>query len=278
MKPKLIRILVMAAAIVLFGACKTTKTAVKPTQTATTPTEAAHEFTPADMVKQLQLAQPAFRTANASKMSVYVDFKGRQMDVKASCKIVSDSALYLSIQPFMGVELFRLEMTPSTLIVVDKMNKRFYESNYSIFRNTLGVTVNYDVIQSLISNRLFVPGDKVFLPDEFNWKDNTPGKSLTLQTESFNQEVLVDVLLSRIAAVMILSADSTYTMKTDYSDFKKTDGILFPQKIAIDANKGEEKSSFHFTIEQVEFNKPVVMEPTNLSRYTRGNINSLFRK
>ena len=230
------------------------------------------------MVKQLQLAQPAFRTANASKMSVYVDFKGRQMDVKASCKIVSDSALYLSIQPFMGVELFRLEMTPSTLIVVDKMNKRFYESNYSIFRNTLGVTVNYDVIQSLISNRLFVPGDKVFLPDEFNWKDNTPGKSLTLQTESFNQEVLVDVLLSRIAAVMILSADSTYTMKTDYSDFKKTDGILFPQKIAIDANKGEEKSSFHFTIEQVEFNKPVLMEPTNLSRYTRGNINSLFRK
>ena len=228
------------------------------------------------MVKQLQLAQPAFRTANASKMSVYVDFKGRQMDVKASCKIISDSALYLSIQPFMGVELFRLEMTPSTLIVVDKMNKRFYESNYSIFRNTLGVSVNYDGIQSLISNRLFVPGEKVFPPDRFSWKDSIPGNTLAHQNETFSQDVLVDMTLTRIAEILIKSAGNT--LKTGYSDFKKVDGIVFPQKILIDGNKGETVSSFHFTIEEVQFNKPLVMEPTNLSRYTRGNINSFFRK
>ena len=43
-------------------------------------------------------------------------FQGRQLDVKATCKIVSDSAIHLSIQPFFGVELFKLEMTPKSLI------------------------------------------------------------------------------------------------------------------------------------------------------------------
>ena len=276
MKTNKIKILMMAAVVMTFAACKTTKTATKPTLPGTEPVEAVHELTPADLVMKVQQAQPAFRTANASKMSVYVDFKGRQMDVKASFKIVSDSALYLSIQPFFGVELFRLEMTPATLIVIDKMNKKFYESNYSIFKNTLGVAVNYDGVQSLISNRLFVPGSKVFLPDQFSWKDSIPGNTLQYHDDSFTQDVLLDLTLSRITEILLKSKDNT--MKTGYADFKMVDGMLFPQKILIDANKGETKSSFHFTIEEVEFNKPVVMEPTNLSRYTRGNINAFFTK
>ncbi len=278
MKIKQIKFLLLAVTALTLAACKTTSKVVQPSTPETKPAEASHQLTPAEMVKQIQQMQPAFRTAYARKMSLFVDFKGRQMDVKASCKIVSDSAMHLSIQPFFGVELFRLEMTPSTLIVVDKMNKMFYESNYGIFRNTLGVTVNYDVIQSLISNRLFVPGDKVFIPDDFSWKNNTPGGSIMYQTQTFGQEVMIDQVLSRIAAILIESNDKAYNMKTGYSDFKKFDGVLFPEKISIDAGNGENKSSFHFTIEEAEFNKPLVMEPADLSRYTRGNISSLFRK
>ena len=276
MKPTLIKILTITGVALIVAACKTSQTATQPTLPGTTPTEVIHELTPSDLVQRLQKEQPAFHTANASKMSVYVDFKGRQMDVKASLKLVSDSALHLSIQPFFGVELFKLEMTPASMIVIDKMNKMFYESNYSIFRNTLGVSVNYDGIQSLISNRLFVPGEKVFPPDRFSWKDSIPGNTLAHQNETFSQDVLVDMTLTRIAEILIKSAGNT--LKTGYSDFKKVDGMVFPQKIIIDGNKGETVSSFHFTIEEVQFNKPLVMEPTNLSRYTRGNINSFFRK
>lgn len=67
----------------------------------------------------------------------------------------------------MGVELFRLEMTPSTLIVVI-VNKEFYENNYHRL-NAQGMLVNYDVIQSLINLRLFF-SDKVFLPDSSTGK------------------------------------------------------------------------------------------------------------
>lgn len=278
MKPDLKKILMFVAAVMVFTACKTTKTATKPSLPGTEPIEVSHELTPSEMVQRIQKEQPAFRTANASKMSVYLDFKGRQMDVKASCKITSDSALHLSIQPFFGVELFKLEMTPANLIVIDKMNKMFYESNYSIFRNTLGVTVNYDVMQSLISNRLFVPGDKTFLPDEFRWKDDKPGNTLVYQNDSFTEEIEIDLNLARIARVVISSNDKSYTMTTTYSDFKMLDGMLFPQKIMIDGNTKEAKSSFHFTIDEVQFNKPVIMEPTNLTRYSRGDINAFFRK
>lgn len=278
MKLNRIKIIVFVVALMTFTACKTTRTVMKTTLPDKEQKEVIHELTDSEMVQRIQNAQPAFHTANASKMSVYVDFKGRQMDVKASCKIVSDSALYLSIQPFFGVELFKLELTPTTFILVDKMNKMFYESNYSIFRNTLGITVNYNAIQSLISNRLFIPGNRVFLPDDFKWKNNLPGNTLVHQNQSIDEEVMVDTAISHIAELVIKSIDKAYTMNTEYSDFKEKDGILFPHKIFIDGNNVDSKSSFHFTIEEVQFNRPLIMEPTNLSRYTRGDINSFFRK
>lgn len=264
--------------LISITACKTTKSASKDIPVSKPVLDTLHDLTPGEMVQKLQKNQPAFSRANATKMSIYIDFKGRQMDVKATCKIVSDSALHLSIQPFFGVELFKLEMTPESMIVIDKANRRFYESNYGIFKSRLGIHVNYDAIQSLLSNRLFVAGKKGFLPNDFSWKKNDTRNTLYVQAETMNQEVVVDFMLARIAEMILKTNDSKYSMKTTYSDFKNFGGTVFPEKILIDGMEGDTKASFHFTIEDIRFDVPFAMEPTNLSRYTRGDINAFFGK
>lgn len=275
---KVKNILYILLILIVFTACKTTKSVSKEVGTSKPALDTLHNLTPAEMVKKLQENQPAFSRANANKMSVYIDFKGRQMDVKATCKIVSDSALHLSIQPFFGVELFKLEMTPESMIVIDKANRRFYESNYAIFKSRLGIHVNYDAIQSLLSNRLFVAGKKAFLPDDFSWKKNDTRNTLYVQAETMNQEVVVDFMLARIAEIILSTNDNKYSMKTTYSDFKNFGGTVFPEKILIDGMEGDTKASFHFTIEDIRFDVPFAMDPTNLTRYTRGNINTFFAK
>ncbi len=274
---KLKNLLYIFLILVVFTACKTTKSASKDIQTSTPALDTLHNLTPAEMVQKLQKNQPAFSRANANKMSVYIDFQGRQLDVKASCKIVSDSALHLSIQPFFGVELFKVEMTPESMIVIDKANRRFYESNYGIFKSRLGIHVNYDAVQSLLSNRLFVAGKKGFLPDDFSWKNDTRN-TLYVQAETMNQEVVVDFVLARIAEMILKTNDNKYTMKTTYADFKNFGGTVFPEKIFIDGMEGNKKASFHFTIEEMRFDVPFAMESTNLTRYTRGDINAFFAK
>lgn len=273
---KIKNILVLLLIISLFAACKTSKSIPKQEQPML---EADHTLTPSEMVMLIQKSQPAFRTANASKMSIFVDFKERQLDVKASCKIVSDSAIHLSIQPFFGVELFKLEMTPTEMLVIDKANKRYYQSNYGIFKSRFGVIVNYDAIQSLISNRLFVSGKRGFSPDDFSWKTNDSiNNTLHVQAKTMYQEVAVDLALGRIAEVLLQTNDNSKYLKTSYSNFRDFDGFVFPEKINIDGVQGTSKALFHFTVEEVKFDVPIQMEPMSLSRYSRGDINALFRK
>ena len=169
-------------------------------------------------------------------------------------------------------------MTPTEMIVIDKANKRFYQSNYGIFKSQFGVIVNYDAIQSLISNRLFVSGKKGFSPDDFSWKDSETKNTLFVQAETMSQENVIDLALGRIAEVILKTNNNSYSLKTSYANFKDFGGVLFPEKINIDGVQGENKAAFHFTIEDVKFYVPVVMEQTELSLYGRGDISSLFRK
>lgn len=273
-----IKIILIALLAISFAACKTTKSATKPESGKTEPIAVSHDLSPDKMIQKLQEAQPAFTRAHVKKMSVYVDFKGRQLDVKATCKIVSDSAIHLSIQPFFGVELFKLEMTPKSLILVDKPNKTYYESNYSIFNNTLGVIVNFEGVQSLISNRMFVPGKTIIQADDFVWKDENKKNVLQLHNYNINEEVSIDLSLVRIIDIMMGAKDNENVMTTKYADFKNFDGVLFPEKIKIDASNASNKTAFYFTMEEILFDKPFNMEPINLERYSQGDIRSFFRK
>lgn len=268
-------ILVLLLAVLICTACKTGKLISKKEQPVI---EVSHTLKPGEVAMLVQKNQPAFRTANAAKMSVFVDFKGRQLNVKASCKIVSDSAIHLSVQPFFGIELFKLEMTPEEMIVIDKANKRYYQSNYGIFKSLLGVIVNYDAVQSLISNRLFVSGKKAFSPDDFSWKNNNSKDTLFVQAETMSQENVIDLALGRIAAVMLKPNNNSYSLKASYADFKNFGGALFPEKINIEGIQDGSKAVFYFTVEEAKFDVPFQMEPIDLSRYTKGNIHALFRK
>lgn len=273
------KIIPLLLVLVVFSGCKTGKSiSSKTPEKAVSILDVNHSFTPAEMAIQIQKNQPAFTTAKVGKMSIKVDFKDRQLDVKATCNIVSDSTIHLSIQPFFGVELFKLELTPNTLILIDKPNKRFYESNYGFFRERFGITVNYDAIQSLISNRLFVAGKKAFSPNDFHWKKNVPKDMLAVQFETMYQETWLNLPLARISEVVLRTNDEAYEMKTLYADFKDFGGTLFPAKIYMDANSGKSAASFHFTIDDVKFDIPLTLEPTSLSRYVRGDINAFFKK
>ena len=110
MKVKINKVILLSMIILALGACKTKKQLTK--------TEIPAEMTVAQMVGKLQEKQPAFSSAYIDKMTVDVDVKNRQMTVNATCKMRTDSAIHLSIQPFFGIELFKLELTPYNIILI----------------------------------------------------------------------------------------------------------------------------------------------------------------
>ena len=89
-----------------------------------------------------------FRTLTA-RLNVDLDIPGKQMSSRVDMKMVKDSAFQLSVQPFLGIEIFRIELSRDTIKVVDRMNKRYMIENYSNLQGQTPIEFNFYNLQAL---------------------------------------------------------------------------------------------------------------------------------
>jgi hypothetical protein len=246
--------------------CKTTKTITKPNQEKANPV--------VEVIEKVRKAQPQFKTANVSKMSMALELGERKVNVTATCKIKKDSVLYISIQPFFGIEMFKAEFTTDSIRVFDKMNRRYYVANYSYFSNRFGVDVNFYNLQELLTAQFFCLGNKdIQLADcvlkNQNRIEYNP-KNMMQTTEISAQNLIQQVLIKAI--------DKDYQMQTIYSDYLLQNGVNFPQTISLRISSPNTKASCDFSILKVEFDTDLKFIPTNPERFTHADLDQLLKK
>lgn len=270
-------ILIFASLMVLM-ACHTKKAVVqKPIEQPNTPIANSTE----EIIRSLEKNQPDFKTANISKMAIDINIKERQYSVGGACQMVTDSAIHFSVMPVLGIEMFKLELSPKEFILIDKFNKKYYKSSYDFFKSSFGINLNYFDIQSLISNKLFLLGKSAYAPEDFLWQaNNSSTHTLTAVSDKVTQQVNIDSeQLKRIIQLIFKTMDGAYLFSTSYSDFQNNGSVIFPQKIQIYAEQGGvKKASFDFDIQKITFNEPVKLKSTSLSKYAQGDIYAFFKK
>ena len=267
MKLKLIIFSLLVALI--FSACKTTRTIPK-TDLNIKPV--------AQLIEQVQKVQPQFATANVSKMSMALNMDGREVNVSATCKVKKDSALHISIQPFMGIELFKVELLTDSLKVFDKMNRKYYVLDYGFFKNRFGVAVNFYDLQDLLFGQFFCVGQKNVLPDSCKLTALEAGRNkIEYESESMIQNTNISPL-NIIEEVLLKAKNTPYQLQTNYTGYAQANGVNYPQKIAIVATNQKNNASCDFSILKVEFNTDINFKPANIERYSLGDIDQLLKK
>lgn len=257
-------------AVLVLVSCKTTRTISK-----TSTKEVNPIF---QLIEQIQKTQPQFKTANVSKLSLELQMKDRTFNVSATCKIKKDSAIFISIQPFLGVEVLKAELLPDSMRVFDKMNRRFYVVDYSSFSKRFGVNVDYYSIQSLLTVQFFCVGKREIQADSCKLVavDNL-GKTLNFENGNLIQSTQLS-LQNVITSVQLNVKKSDYHLSTTYKDYTNTNGVNFPQNILVSANSENSKMSCNLSILKVDFNTDIKMQGTSSDRFTRGNIDDLLKK
>ncbi|MDO9153698.1 MAG: DUF4292 domain-containing protein [Paludibacter sp.] len=230
------------------------------------------------LIKNVQLTQPVFKTANVSKMGLIINFNSRKINVAASCKIKKDSAIFVSVQPMFGIELFKAEITPDSILIFDKMNRTLYAVSYTYLKSKLGINVNYFNIQALISNQLFCVGKREISSKGWSFNKLSNGKTeIGFEVDRLNQKTLVTENY-QIEKVLIGAADFKYELTTEYTNFQLADSINFPMKINISANSLRTKFSCDFNIAKVQFNSDFTLTTSEKNNYSRANIDQFFKK
>jgi hypothetical protein len=267
MNQKLFTILV---AILILSSCKTIHFVPKSTIPSGNPV--------AQLIEQVQTAQPKFQTANVSKMSMEIILNDKKVSVAATCRIKKDSVLFFSILPFMGIELYKAELKPDSIRVFDKTNRTYYTTDYGYFAKNFGVQIDFYSLQALIFNQFFCVGEKELLTDSCKVTLlNENRKKIDFQN-SYTQQSTEISATNNIQQVALKDKNNSFQLQTNYTDFSVVNGVNFPQSIAIQATTPKRKVSCNLTILKVEFNSDLKFQATNTERYSLIAVDHLIKK
>lgn len=263
-------IILSVFALLILSACKTSRSVTKTQVTEGSPV--------AQLIAKVQAAQPQFKTANVSKMSMEFNMNERNVNVSATCKIQKDSVIYLSIQPFMGIEMFKAEIMTDKIVVFDKMNRKYYQTDYAWFKSRFGVDIDFNSLQALIFNQFFCVGKKEILPDSCKLTPLASGRN-KIEYETLDMLQITETgVTNTIQQVLLKGKNTSYQLQANYEDFSVINAVNFPQTVKILATNEKTKVNCNFSILKVEFNTDLKFIPSNTERYSPGDIDQLLKK
>ena len=151
------RILFIIAIIVLFVACRSSRTigrAVgKKDSTATTVPDTPKSDTQQRIrttLAQMQKNRITFTTFNAK---IGVDYKGtdgKGHDVNANIKMYRDSAIWVSVNAILGIEAIRLIITKDSVKLLNKLEKTYAARGINFLQETTNLPLDLPTLQNLI--------------------------------------------------------------------------------------------------------------------------------
>lgn len=217
----------------------------------------------------------------SSKLNLTVTTGTRSMSSKASLKIINGRMLQLSIQPLFGVEIFRFHADRDSVIVLDRMNKRYVKEALTDIKKEYPVGFDYNTLQSLLTNKLFVAGKINTTPSDyesFAYSETSTNyylksKDLTSGIEYFFTINADD----KITFTHLADADSNYSLQWNYSEFVVINNQTFPYHMKIAAGKGAKKIETELTFSDVVLNAPMELSINIPSGYTRVGLSDIIK-
>lgn len=115
-----------------------------------------------EVLNVLSKSKIDFKTFSSKAKIQYEDRNGKQPDFNAFIRLQKDSVLWVSISStFLGIEAFRLYITPDTIILLNKLNKTVEYHPFSYVESIAHIPLNFSLLQNiLIGNPVYV-GDSI---------------------------------------------------------------------------------------------------------------------
>lgn len=208
-----------------------------------------------------------------ARLNVDLNLPGNNMSSRVDFKMVKDSAFQLSVQPFLGIEVFRAEISVDSVKVIDRMNKRYVADNYANLKGQTPIEFNFYNLQALFTNQLFLPGQQGISPKQYNrFKLTQDGPAAEIQVKD-----LIGLLYTfvadgeeKILSTSITDASDRYALQWDYTDFRLADGQPFPMKMDVQVMKdGTSQGGITMHFSRMQTNVPVKMDFSIPSKYKR---------
>lgn len=237
------------------------------------------ETTAETLVGNVIDAQPKFSTMNISKMVMLISYKDYSFTFRGSLRVKTDSLVSVSIQPALGIEMFRIEFQPDGFAVYDKMNRRYSQNSYNYIYLKTGINVDYKAVEALFSHHIFTPQsvDRTTLCSSFDISGQPADTTTLVSRQSvagINQRF--DISLSNRIILTGLERNGSTLLSITYGKLSRTSGIDFPESATLTSGIPSLPVNATLQVEKMAFNQPILIAPINLSRYTKAALTEVI--
>lgn len=213
-----------------------------------------------------------FRTLTA-RLNVELDIPGKQLSARVDMRMVKDSALLLSVQPFLGIEIFRVELGRDTIKVVDRLNKRYMVENYSELRGQTPIEFNFYNLQALFTNHLFIPGERGVSRAHYDrFRLNQEGAMAEIKAKDamgLSYTFRADGE-EKLLSTYVADPSDRYALRWSYEDFRLVGQQPFPMLMDVRVlRNGSAEGGVRIGYSRIQLDEPVKLDFSIPSKYKR---------
>jgi hypothetical protein len=193
-----------------------------------------------------------FNTFSAKIKVEIEDSKGKQPDITATLRMIKDSAIWMSLTAtFLGVEVYRVHITPDSVILMNKQDKEVQYRSLDYLQDVTQIPFDFKTIQDMfIGNPVFFNDSNVIFKkrDELVLASSIGDQFKNLLTLASGNNLLVHSKLDDVDVYR------NRTASVSYDDYENIDGKNFATRRQIIISE-KNKLDIRLNFKQVEFNK-----------------------
>lgn len=176
-----------------------------------------------------------------------LNFQGNQIATPFHLRLASDSLLWISIRPFMGVEAVRALIDKDTIRILDKLNKSYTVKPITAFSGIAGVPLDLTTLQSILLGNL--PNNwRNYFVEEPNNK-----QILHINDASVKGMMELNLQIGRPNSWKLHKTDSQDSLQLQYQQYNISQNLLLPTAILVRINQEQSKSEQQIKINFTNF-------------------------
>lgn len=194
-----------------------------------------------------------------TRVQLNMGSESSSVSVNANMRIRRGELIRLSVAPVLGIEVARMDITPKGVLVIDRMNRRYVEIGFAEVADILKVEVDFNALQSLFLNEIFLPGresltveDAVkFDLSEQDGRAHLQVKDSRSQMKDSRYSFFTSATDGRLEETVISLKDLPYALHCRYTDFTMVGGDVFPQSIELTPEGTQKKYSLGLKLSRI---------------------------
>lgn len=216
-----------------------------------------------------------------SKVKVTVNADGKNISTSGSLKMKKNQIIQLTlIDPILGLmEVGRMEFTPTKVLIIDRINKQYIDVPYADISFMKMANIDFNTLQSLFWNELFVPGKSKTDAKAFTCTDTSATDvSMDYHDRMLHYQFVTDRQKYNLKKTLINNPnDKRYDFGFTYDGFTSFESRQFPTDMTMQFKASGRNASLQLSLSSMKSTNDDI-EPTKpSSKYTKASADKILK-